>query len=47
MRGEKLFLLELKEYVNVGMSKNDLKTLINQRLKELELLEQSQTTKRS
>ena len=36
MTGEKLFLKELKEYVNCGMSKNDLKTLINQRLKELE-----------
>lgn len=34
--GQELFLKELKEYINCGMSKNDLKTLINQRLKELQ-----------
>ena len=36
MNGEQIFLNELKDYINSGMSKNDLKTLINQRLKEVE-----------
>ena len=33
LTGEILFLNDLKEYINSGMSKNDLKTLINQRIK--------------
>ena len=36
MNGEQLFLKTLKDYVNRGMSKNDLKTLISHRLKEVE-----------
>ena len=36
MTGEKLFLNELKDYINNGISKNDLKTLINQRIKQFD-----------
>ena len=35
MTGEQLFLNELKDFINVGMNKNDLKTCINQRLKQI------------
>lgn len=39
MKGEEIFLNELKQSINNGTPKNDLKTLINQRLKQLKEVE--------